>query len=147
MASSRLSSLDLTSSKCKVQNMPYAKEFVEASRSADNRVNDEFFLAGWPTMARAVRLALLALMLCFLHAGTVKGQTSLYDYKHGRPSFGMSHAAGKGKKPSPEASLSSYDQQILANGPPGEGAGNAGTAGLPNGPTPYGAARPSSSGG
>ena len=44
----------------------------------------------------------------------------------------------QGKEPSPESSLSSYDQQILANGPPIAGTQTA--AGLPQGPTPYGSA-------
>ena len=92
---------------------------------------------------------LLCVLLC-LHGGA-DSQTAL-EGDFGQPTFGMPNSynmaqhslqlGGKqGSQASPEASLSSYDQQILAKGPPGVGAG-AGepAAGASRGPMPYASA-------
>ena len=106
--------------------------------------------AGVP--APAARSGLLLGVLLCLHGGADSQQQTALEGDFGQPTFGMpnsyrmaQHSLQIGHKggtqESPEASLSSYDQQILAKGPPGVGAGG-GTpqAGASQGPTPYASA-------
>ena len=93
---------------------------------------------------------LLCLILCMHGADS---QTAL-EGDFGHPTFGMPNSyqmahhslrlgqqGAQGNPGASIASLSSYDQQILAKGPPGVGAeAGAQPAGLSQGPTPYASA-------
>ena len=93
---------------------------------------------------------LLCLILCMHGADS---QTAL-EGDFGHPTFGMPNSyqmaqnslrlgqqGAQGNPGASIASLSSYDQQILAKGPPGVGAeAGAQPAGASQGPTPYASA-------